>query len=420
MTHPLHRLGAVALCLGLFTACGESDVPDGVLVGDDGEHDTFLDPSGKADAFGVKEKTPEALGILRLVNEASPSLLTDEAGVSPRSAQSIVSARVGKDKKLFSHDDKEVVTLAKLDAIPWVGAKTFSRLQVHANANGFVQPWKLRYPEPSRLVAVGDVHGDVDAARTALEIAGAIDGGDNWIGGDMVVVQLGDVLDRGDGEKEILDLFAKLVPQAEAAGGRFIMLLGNHELMNADLDLSYVTPVGFSAFEGIPGLDLSDPRVTGLPVKQRARAAAFMQGGPYARKLAEHNTIVIVGDTLFVHGGILPKHVSYGLDAINYDAKAFLLWNDLSLPAILDAEDSPVWYRGYGEPADTNCTTLHKTLKGLGISRMVVAHTPQLDGITTDCNDQLFRADVGMSSYYGGPVEVLEIIGSDVWTITAQ
>ncbi|MCA9658976.1 MAG: calcineurin, partial [Myxococcales bacterium] len=57
-----------------------------------------------------------------------------------------------------------------------------------------------KVPGAKRIVALGDVHGDLEATRHALRIAGAIDGDDRWIGGDLVVVQTGDQLDRGDDE----------------------------------------------------------------------------------------------------------------------------------------------------------------------------------------------------------------------------
>jgi hypothetical protein len=49
---------------------------------------------------------------------------------------------------------------------------------------------------PKRIVALGDVHGDLSATRRALRLAGAIDDQDRWIGGRLVVVQTGDQLGR--------------------------------------------------------------------------------------------------------------------------------------------------------------------------------------------------------------------------------
>src|SRR6476469_6597063 len=38
-----------------------------------------------------------------------------------------------------------------------------------------------------RLVAIGDLHGDLGGTRAALRAAHAIDDQDRWIGGDLVV-----------------------------------------------------------------------------------------------------------------------------------------------------------------------------------------------------------------------------------------
>ncbi len=52
--------------------------------------------------------------------------------------------------------------------------------------------------------AVGDIHGDVQKAITSLKLGGVLVedscGRPVWCGGNTVVVQLGDVLDRGDSE----------------------------------------------------------------------------------------------------------------------------------------------------------------------------------------------------------------------------
>ncbi|KAG6489531.1 hypothetical protein ZIOFF_050805 [Zingiber officinale] len=72
-----------------------------------------------------------------------------------------------------------------------------------------------------RIVAVGDLHGDLSKTRCALQMAGVLssDGQDLWIGGETVVVQLGDILDRGDGEIAILSLLRSLDAQAKLTGG---------------------------------------------------------------------------------------------------------------------------------------------------------------------------------------------------------
>src|SRR4051812_4850817 len=73
----------------------------------------------------------------------------------------------------------------------------------------------MRLPAPARLVAIGDLHGDLDATRKVLRLAGAIDASDRWVGGALVVVQTGDMLDRGDGERAIVDLFDRLIGEAK-------------------------------------------------------------------------------------------------------------------------------------------------------------------------------------------------------------
>lgn len=54
------------------------------------------------------------------------------------------------------------------------------------------------------LFAVGDLHGDMQKTKKSLQLARVAaekeDGKLVWTGGDTVVVQLGDVLDRGDCE----------------------------------------------------------------------------------------------------------------------------------------------------------------------------------------------------------------------------
>jgi hypothetical protein len=46
------------------------------------------------------------------------------------------------------------------------------------------------YPRVDRIVAIGDVHGDVTALRSCLSIAGLLSSRGEWIGGDTHLVQV--------------------------------------------------------------------------------------------------------------------------------------------------------------------------------------------------------------------------------------
>lgn len=269
-------------------------------------------------------------------------------------------------------------------------------------------PVPLRYAPPGRVVAVGDLHGDLKATRAALTTAGAIDAQDRWVGGTLTVVQTGDVLDRGDDEQAILDLFARLERDAQAAGGAFIALLGNHELMNAAGDLRYVTPGGLHDFDDAPGLDTA--RWSHVAAEARGRIAALGPGGLYAKRLAAHAVVAIVGDTVYSHAGVLGDWVSQ-VDSVNATARCWLDGQTGTIaepPAALTADDGPVWTRAYGG-AEPDCAALATTLKALGAARMVVGHTPQQAGITSACGGALWRIDVGLAAHYGGPIQVLEV-----------
>lgn len=272
-----------------------------------------------------------------------------------------------------------------------------------------------RVPAPARIVAIGDLHGDLAATRAALRMAGAIDEKDHWVGKDLMVVQTGDEVDRGDEDRDIIDLFERLADEAQRTGGAVIVLNGNHEVMNVQLDLRYVTDDAFKDFVGLPGVTTTDPRLERVPEPAKARAAAFLPGGPYAKKLAKRNMIAVVGDTVFVHGGITPKHVRYGIDRINREAIAWMDGSAKDLPALITAEDGPVWLRRYSATTGPDdCRVLKETLAMIPAKRMVVGHTVQRGGITSACDEQVWRIDVGMSKYYGGKPEVLEIKGGEV------
>lgn len=279
----------------------------------------------------------------------------------------------------------------------------------------------LRVPVGDRLIAIGDLHGDLAATRAALRLASLVDEGDHWTGGTTVLVQTGDELDRGDDEQAIVDLFDRLRAEAAKAGGAVVALNGNHEVMNALGDFRYVTDAGLRDFDDVAGAKPDDPRLAALPEPARARMAAFIPGGPYARKLAQRHIAALVGDTAFVHGGILPEHVAT-LATLDADVRSWLGGGAAS-PTIVERamdEDGPLWTRFYAEDeSPALCERLGRALAGLGVRRMVIGHTVQKTGITSACDARLWRIDVGLARHYGGPTQVLEIRGDDVRVLDA-
>jgi hypothetical protein len=279
----------------------------------------------------------------------------------------------------------------------------------------------FQLPAVERIVAIGDLHGDVSALRAALRLGGAIDQSGKWIGKDLVVVQTGDQLDRGDDEPQIIDLLARLKTEAQAAGGAVHVLNGNHEVMNVEGDFRYVTPDGFHDFSGGHPDALHERLSASVAQEQRGRTAAFLPGGEVARKLAPQPVVLQVGSNVFVHGGVLEQHVRYGLAHINQQASAWMAGAPTeSAPQSLTSQRAPIWVRDYsdGSPAIDRCAELSRVLTALSAQRMVVGHTVQQQGINSACDGKVWRIDVGLSRFYGGKPSVLEIRGDQVRALT--
>ncbi|KAF6144823.1 hypothetical protein GIB67_038922 [Kingdonia uniflora] len=238
-----------------------------------------------------------------------------------------------------------------------------------------------------RIVAVGDLHGDLAQARCAFEMAGVLDsdGRNLWTGGDTVLIQIGDILDRGEDEIAILSLLRSLDIQAKIEGGAVFQVNGNHETMNVEGDFRFVDQGAFEecmnfleylgdyddnwdeAFVGWIGVSerwkenrkMSQSYWGPLNIVKRqkgviARSALLRPGGLLACELAKHAVVLQVDDWIFCHGGLLPHHVAYGIGRMNMEVSHWMKGlneNDLSgneLPFIATrGYDSVVWSRLY-------------------------------------------------------------------------
>ena len=284
-----------------------------------------------------------------------------------------------------------------MDSLLWVLLACSTTAPVEATPEPQAAVPEAPAPLPAarleRVVAVGDLHADLDQALAVLQMAGVVDASGQWSGGTDTLVQTGDTTDRGPDSKEVIQLMARLEEQAEAAGGRVVALLGNHEVMNLVGDWRYVS-------EG----DLAD---YGGSVE--VRQEAFGPQGEEGTWLRKHGVVAVVDRVAYAHGGITAEWARKGVDAIN------------ATPYTQLGTDSPIWYRGFiTDPEPTICRALEDSLVELSADRMVVGHTTQKSGrILSRCQGRILGIDTGISSHYGGNLAALELRSGDAWALYA-
>jgi hypothetical protein len=231
---------------------------------------------------------------------------------------------------------------------------------------------------PERIVAIGDIHGDAATFRAVLRQAKLVDDRGGWIGGRTTLVQTGDYFDRGTELRELLDLLMSLDRSAAAAGGRAIVLLGNHEGLNLLSETRDVSVEAFRAFADAHSearrqsafdahvklaakrrgdLERSDPPRQVPPIYAAPDRDAWMREHPagmieyleaigpegrYGAWLRQRAATVRVGRTVFVHGGFDPEIAPKQPDAVNdqvskevqrFDRmRKYMIDHDLALP----------------------------------------------------------------------------------------
>jgi hypothetical protein len=329
-----------------------------------------------------------------------------------------------------------------------------------------------------RIVAVGDIHGDYKAFIKILKGTGLIDNKLHWTGGKTHLVQIGDVMDRGDYPREIFDLMMRLEKEAEEAGGKLHMLIGNHEELNITgevLNRNEFTPRQFVSFlsdtyrekqvKKFRKIMGNNPtKETGLDSSLDSSLMPFWEkiikelkkdrkhparreyirnfNKIYGKWIIQRNAVIKINNIIFVHGGISERFSKWKLKAINNRLRLEL--EDMrraamnsTLPKIPGYQrqivyepNGPYWYRGFAT-TDQNAfkENVDRILKNLEAEYMVIAHTPKVPKTKKDM--QLFEGriwiiDTGISELYrtqiGGRISALIIEKGkfDVWGLNNE
>lgn len=274
-----------------------------------------------------------------------------------------------------------------------------------------------RWSNVERVIAFGDVHGAYDDLTQLLQTAGVVDAKLHWAAGKAHVVSTGDLIDRGPGSRQVLDLLMRLQTEAQSAGGMLHVTIGNHEALNLLGDLRYVTPAEFAAYQAEDPAVLPD---TTHPPGFFGKRAAFARDGQYGRWLLGLPVAIIINDTLFMHGGPSAVLAGLSIEEINQRYRAALT-NVVSMPDAgrLDAahanpllsDDGPNWYRGAALCNEASETDVLKPLMdGLGVKRVVIGHTVARNmRVASRFDGTVVKLDTGMNRavYKGHPAALV-------------
>ncbi|KAK4055894.1 hypothetical protein OIO90_003151 [Microbotryomycetes sp. JL221] len=287
-----------------------------------------------------------------------------------------------------------------------------------------------------RIVAVADIHGDVDALREILIRAQLINERDEWIGGNDVFVQTGDNVDRGPSLIEITRLYDHLRPLAQQQGGDVVNLYGNHEIMNALGDWRYVTNQDIATFGGANKRReilskgwLGQTWRNNYTVMARVPMRLHFNNRQHDSNKDFEDVNPKTNDSSaihFVHGGLTASY----LDALDVDKRHYIgpiqQINAIGHSVMLDAAQGhspstrlqrdfwsstgPMWARDYAldDNEDRLCLNAQRVARQLQVRHLVMGHTPNFEGIVSRCQGLVLLIDTGISRAYGGAHSALE------------
>ncbi|KDQ07404.1 hypothetical protein BOTBODRAFT_38814 [Botryobasidium botryosum FD-172 SS1] len=290
-----------------------------------------------------------------------------------------------------------------------------------------------------RIVAVGDLHGDLPNALKVLQMSGVISESGNWTGNVDFFVQTGDIIDRGDDTLQLYELMERLRVEAKAAGGTVLSNLGNHEFMNAIGDWRYVYQSEIKTFGSVA--DRQKMLTTGWVGRAWRQNYTLATRLPLHTSLGDPNTDYDPATSsldlshaaiAFMHGGLSPTYEDMTpfpsrINKIGHSLLARL--QDQTQPPPhppspypglphdtppeereLYGTNGPLWYRGLAldEEADV-CAVIDEILNKIGCRRVILGHTPDFEHVNSRCGGKVIIIDTGISHAYGGALSALSI-----------
>ncbi|HSZ55211.1 MAG TPA: alkaline phosphatase family protein [Tepidisphaeraceae bacterium] len=289
----------------------------------------------------------------------------------------------------------------------------FDEGNVEADAAPQARDWRVhpaivQLSTSEDVYAMGDVHGDFQTMARLLAAGKLVDSAVpspttiHWAGGKSVLVCTGDVIDKYNHSLDVIAAIRSLQAQAQQAGGRVIVTMGNHE---AEFLAGKFSKKRNRLVDGITlaselrsaGIDLTDTAAG----RDSRGVGQFLRDLPIAAK---------VNDFFFCHAGNtrglalnqLDSNLMQGIDRDGFGAPI------LSDPdSLLEARMHPTpWWEENGAAASAQ--TLQKNLQALGVRHLVFGHQPgkidfadgaerARDELFQKFDGEVFLIDTGMS-----------------------
>ena len=271
----------------------------------------------------------------------------------------------GNQNDGFYVDQKKYRTLEDIPVSCYVplDASTFS-----FSIKNQIEIPKTTYTDSQKILALSDIESGYRAFRDFLINNKVIDHQLNWTFGRGHLVLVGDFVDRGYSTTQVLWFIYKLEQDAMQHGGNVHFILGNHELKNLQ-----------GNFES------ASLKYTYIPAILRRQPHHLYDSSSFIGQWLEgKNTIELINDHLFVHGGIHPDVVASGLTLEEMNHRIRAHYRQAFYPKkekdqeqiLISTIKGPSWYRGYFKD-DLTQEDIEKGLDYFGASAVVVGHTIQ-------------------------------------------
>ena len=252
-----------------------------------------------------------------------------------------------------------------------------------------------RHKKADSIAVISDIHGNYPVYTDLLKVSGIIDENLNWNFGKGHLVVLGDMFDRGDMVTEVLWHLFGLEIQAEKAGGKVHVLLGNHEFMVLQNDLCYANPK-YARYASYSNKDYAE---------------YFSVKTVLGNWLRSKPVIITIDDIMFVHGGISDEMVQRKMDVrkINWIftekiiGKKLYKINESEPFRLLCGNHGPLWYRGYFHDPGFCENSIDSILDFYGMKHIVVGHTPNVT-INSLFDNKILGADTGICDGRSGEI----------------